>query len=186
MKKQSYQRLFFSLTIFTTVVFSLSFFSSCSSTPSTATIPAITTLDLNNFTAKWYEIARIPIPVAQDWVGTSDTYVSNADGTWTVLYEGYKGTMTGEYQIMKQVLKIPDISKPGEMLASPLPFIWLPYRLIYMSDDQRKMLVTSSTIDYLWIMSKDSIISDEAYLELVNKSKDLGFDIKRIEKVLQK
>ncbi len=153
---------------------------------STAHIPAVSALDMNKFEGTWYELSRIPIPIAGDWVNTVDKYIHNADGSWSVRYEGNKGSPEGKRKVLKQSLRIPDASKPGEMQVSFLPLIWADYRLIYMSEDNRFMLVTSKTMDMLWLMSRESNPPAEAYDKLVARASGLGFDTGRLERVLQR
>ena len=166
-------------------ILALSFLSSCAGAPSTKDIPAVRTIDFGLFEGPWYEIARIPIPIARDWVGTMDTYIRNDDGTWVVLYEGFKGGFDGKKGLMKQKLKIPDPQVAGEMSARPFPLVWLPYRLIYWNEADRTMLVTSGTTDYLWLMAKESVPPPEVYEALMEESRRLGFDVSRIERVPQ-
>jgi lipocalin len=83
---------------------------------------------------------------------------------------------------MTQVLKHRDGAGPGEFLASPLPFLWLPYRLVAWDHDDRILLVTSSTYDSLWVMARDAVPPPEAYQRAVDKAKSLGFDVARLEK----
>ena len=159
---------------------------SCAGAPSTEGIPAVQKIDFALFEGAWYEIARIPISIASDWVGTTDTYIRNADGTWLVLYEGYKGGFEGKKGVMKQKLKGVDSSVDGEMSARPFPFVWLPYRLVYWNPENRTMLVTSGTMDYLWLMAKDPVPAPGVYETLVKESARLGFDTSRLERVPQR
>ncbi len=159
---------------------------SCAGTPSTAHIPAVERIDFELFEAPWYEIARIPIPIASDWVGTTDTYVPQEDGTWIVLYEGYKSGFDGKKGVLKQKLKPVDPDREGEMMARPFPFVWMPYRIVYWNGDTRTMLVTSGSMDYLWIMARDSVLPDAVYSSLVAEAARLGFDTARIEMVPQR
>jgi apolipoprotein D and lipocalin family protein len=158
----------------------------CASAPSTKDIPAVTAFDERVFEGLWYELARIPISIARDWVGTSDTYIRNANGTWTVLYEGYKGGFDGKKGLMKQQLKAKKDAPAGELLASPFPLIWLPYRLVYWNEAAETMLVTSGTMDFLWLMAKDPVPAPEVYQDLVDQAAKLGFDTARIERVPQR
>jgi apolipoprotein D and lipocalin family protein len=167
------------------VVLAASALISCAGAPSTKAIPAVPSFDWKTFEGKWYEIARIPIPIARDWVGTSDTYVARDDGKWTVLYEGFPGGFDAKKQVMKQTLRIEDPAAPGEMLASPLPLVWLPYRLIYWDAAGLVMLVTSATMDSLWIMAKDPLPKPSAYDAAVERARGFGFDVARLEKVPQ-
>jgi apolipoprotein D and lipocalin family protein len=140
---------------------------------------------MSRFAGTWYELARIPIPVAKDWVNTVDIYIQNPDGSWSVRYEGNKGSPTGKRKVLKQKLRIPDPARPGDMEVSFIPLVWMKYRLIHMSDDYRFMLVGSSSMDYLWLMSREAVPTDEEYRSLAEKATSLGYDVSRLERVSQ-
>ncbi len=148
-------------------------------------LPTVTVLDLDKFEGTWFELSRIPIPVAKDWVNTVDIYIPHPDGKWSVRYEGNKGSPEGKRKVLKQKLRIPDPRHPGEMEVSMIPFIWMKYRLVYMSADYRFMLVTSSSTDFLWLMSREAVPSAAEYDGLVAEAAALGFETGRLERVLQ-
>jgi apolipoprotein D and lipocalin family protein len=71
------------------------------------------------------------------------------------------------------------------MEVSFIPFVWIKYRLVYMSADSRFMLVTSASKDLLWLMSRVAVPAQADYDALVAKASSLGFDVTRLERVLQ-
>jgi Bacterial lipocalin len=149
-------------------------------------LPAtVTELDLSLFDGKWFELARIPIPIGRDWVNTRDIYIKNSDGTWSVRYEGNKGSSDGPGKVLKQRLRIPDSARPGDMEVSFIPFIWMKYRLLYMSDDYRFMVVGSSSMNLLWLMSREANPSSGEYEALKVKAASLGYDTAKLERVSQ-
>lgn len=151
-----------------------------------STLPAtVAQLDLFRFEGTWYELARIPIPIARDWVNTRDVYIHNADSSWSVRYEGNKGGSGGPRKVLKQRLRIPDPARPGEMEVSFIPFIWMKYRLLHMSGDYRFMLVGSSSMGLLWLMSREPNPSVEEYEGLKAKAASLGYDVAKLERVSQ-
>jgi len=145
----------------------------------------VTVLDLDKFEGTWFELSRIPIPVARDWVNTADIYIPHPDGKWSVRYEGNKGSPEGKRKVLKQKLRIPDPRKPGEMEVSMIPFVWMKYRLVYMSADYRFMLVTGSSTDFLWLMSREAVPSAAEYDSLVARAAAMGFETGRLERVPQ-
>lgn len=152
---------------------------------STRGIPAVHSLDMGKFRGRWYELARIPLPVARDWVQTSDVYEEGKDGFWNVRYEGKAGSASGPAKVLKQKLRIPDPAKPGEMEVSFIPGVWMKYRLIYISEDGNAMLITSKKMKYLWILSRLPQVPEETYASLVAKASEFGFDVSLLEKVQQ-
>lgn len=178
----------FSKTAFLVTVLCATAASSATAAPKpnpTESIPTISKLDLSRFEGTWYELSRIPIPIAKDWVNTVDIYIHNDDGSWSVRYEGNKGSASGPRKVLKQKLRIPDPAKPGDMQVSFIPFIWMNYRLIYMSDDYRFMLVGSSSMDYLWLMSRVARPTAAEYDSLTKKAASLGYDVTRLQRVNQ-
>lgn len=162
---------------------------SCASAPSSRSIPAVASFRESDFAGRWYEIARIPIPVARDWVNTSDEYRPLGGGRYAVAYTGdYNPRPEGGFRShgrITQRLRTPDPAKPGEMLASFLPLVWMPYRLVYLSGDLQSMLVTSGTLDYLWIMDRRQEPPEASYEALVAVARSMGFEISRLERVPQ-
>lgn len=148
-------------------------------------IPTVPTVDFSRFAGTWYEISRIPIPVAKDWVNTCDIYIPNDDGTWSVRYEGNKGSDSGPRKVLKQKLRIRNPERPGEMEVSFIPLVWLKYRLIYVSEDYRIMLVGSSSMDFLWVMSTDPLLPEEDYARVTEIASGFGYDVSRLQRVPQ-
>lgn len=72
------------------------------------------------------------------------------------------------------------------MQVSFIPLIWMDYRLIYLSEDYRFMLVGSNSMDLLWLLSTEQIPTEEEYTALVNKAVELGYDVSLLERVPQK
>ncbi len=152
---------------------------------STADLPTVASLDLKRWEGPWFELARIPVPIGRDWVNTVETYTPKGDGTFSVVYEGRKGSPQGPHRSLRQRLRIPDPARPGEMQVSFLPLVWLDYRLIYMDEDYRFMLVTGRSWNYLWLMGRAPRPAPEAYAKLVEKAAGMGFDVSRLERVPQ-
>jgi len=158
----------------------------CAKKPSsTADLPSAANLDLKRWEGAWYELARIPVPIGRDWVNTVETYTPKGDGTYSVIYEGQKGSAQGPHRSLRQRLRIPDRTRPGEMQVSFLPLVWMDYRLIYMEQDYRFMLVTGSSRNYLWLMGRERKPTREDYARLVEQAAGMGFNVSRLERVPQ-
>ncbi len=159
---------------------------SCAKSPnSTADLPSVANLELKRWEGAWYELARIPVPIGRDWVNTVETYTPKGDRTYAVVYEGQKGSPQGPHRSLKQRLRILDSTRLGEMQVSFLPLVWMDYRLIYMEEDYRFMLVTGSSRNYLWLMGREKKPSPEDYARLVERAAGMGFNVARLERVPQ-
>jgi len=159
----------------------------CASSPanSTSSIPGVKSIDMDRYLTKWYEISRIPVPVGRSWVNTSDTYSLRPDGSIRVVYEGFVKSPTGPRRTLTARQWIPDPAVMGDMKASFLPLVVNDNRVIAVDEDYAWLVVTSSTKDYLWIMSRTPVMDEAVYTSVVEKAAGWGFDTSRLERVRQ-
>jgi len=159
----------------------------CASSPanSTSSIPGVKSIDMDRYLAKWYEISRIPVPVGRSWVNTSDTYSLRPDGSIKVIYEGFVKSSTGPRRTLTARQWIPDPAVMGDMKVSFLPLVVNDNRVIAVDEGYAWLVVTSSTKDYLWIMSRTPAMDEAVYASVVEKAAGWGFDTSRLERVRQ-
>ena len=160
---------------------------SCSTPPalSTASIPAIREIDMSRYQGKWYEIARLPVPIGQTWVNTSDNYTLNPDGSVAVVYEGFEGSPQGKRRTLKGRQWIPDPRVMGETLISFIPLVANQNRIILLDPGYRYLVVTSHSKELLWVMSKTPRMEEADYRFALEKAREWGFDVSKLEKVRQ-
>ncbi len=150
---------------------------------SARSIPLVENLDIQKFTLnKWYEISRIPIPIGSDWVNTTSTYTIKKDSELSAMYEGFSETPTGKKKSLSGKAKLESNSL---WQISYIPFLYSDFRIIKVSPDYQNAIVTSGTKDFLWILCKNPKMDEKIYTEYLEFSKQNGFDISKLEKVLQ-
>lgn len=150
---------------------------------STKDILPICSIDLKRYLGTWYEIARLPNSFEKGLEYITATYNLRGDGKIEVINSGIKN---GQKKIAKGVAWIPDKNCTGKLLVS---FFWIfksQYNIILLDEvDYNYSVVTSSTSNYLWILSREPKISNELYDNLINFVSSKGFDIAKIIKVTQ-
>ena len=150
---------------------------------STKDILPICNIDLKRYLGTWYEIARLPNSFEKGLENITATYNLRSDGKIEVINAGIKN---GQKKIAKGVAWIPDKNCTGQLLVS---FFWIfksQYNIILIDEtDYSYSVVTSSTINYLWILSRKPKISNELYDNLVKFVSSKGFDVTKIIKVAQ-
>lgn len=96
------------------------------------------------------------------------------------------GVKRGVKKNIKGIAYIPDKTCTGKLLVS---FFWViksQYNIILLDKkDYNYVVITGSTNNYLWIMSRTPKISDELYSSLVDFAASKGFDVSKIIKVVQ-
>ena len=150
---------------------------------STKDILPICNIDPKRYLGTWYEIARLPNSFEKGLENITATYNLRSDGKIEVINAGIKN---GQKKIAKGIAWIPDKNCTGKLLVS---FFWIfksQYNIILLNEvDYSYSVVTSSTNNYLWILSRKPKISNELYDDLVKFVSSKGFDIAKIIKVTQ-
>jgi lipocalin len=167
------------------VVLSLLFFSAIlyGGSMSTADIKPVENLDVNKYMGKWYEIARLPTPFEDGLDYVTATYTLKSDGRVDVLNEGIKN---GRKSAAYGNARVQDPKLPSKLFVSF--FLWFGSDYIVFELDQTNYqyaMVTSSTKDYLWILSRKPKLEDGLYQNLLNTALKNGFDLTNLIKVKQ-
>jgi apolipoprotein D and lipocalin family protein len=167
--------------------FSLAFFSGCY-TPkelSTESIPTVRNFNLNRYLGTWYEIARLPHSFENGLDSVTATYSLKNDGTVKVLNRGFN-IEKGEWKEAEGKAYIPDTLAGAFLKVS---FFWIfygEYKVIVLDTlNYSYAMVTSSSKNYLWILSRTSRLEDSLYSDLIQRAKEWGFPISKIYKVPQ-
>jgi len=166
----------------TLILFSIMIFGSAYSqkTPS-----VVTSVDLNRYIGKWYEIARLPNYFERKLKCASATYTLREDGRITVLNAGNYLTDPHKTSSVTGVAWIPDKNSPAKLKVQ---FFWPfsgDYWIMYLDKDYRYVLVGDPSYKYLWILARDKKMDESTYNMLLHKAIDNGFDVKPIIKVEQ-
>jgi lipocalin len=143
-------------------------------------------LDLNRYLGKWYEIARFPHSFEKNLVGVTATYSLRDDGKIKVLNQGYKNTLDGELSVAEGKAKIPNKLEPAKLKVS---FFWIfygDYNVLELDENYQYVMIGSSTDKYFWILSRTPQMAPEVYGMLLEKARKRGYNLDKLEKVLQK
>ena len=149
----------------------------------TKDIPAACNVNIQKYLGRWYEIARFPHPFEDGLEKVTATYSLKSDGKIEVINAG---TKNGVRSSAKATAWVPDKGCTGKLLVSFFRPFKSQYKIIRLDEENYSYaVVTSSTKDYLWILSREPRISDSLYENLIEFVSDNGFDSSRIIKVRQ-
>ena len=152
-------------------------FSGCAA--STSDIPAVKDFELERYLGSWYEIARLPHRFERGLEKVRAEYSLNPDGTVKVVNSGVRDgearSVTGYAKFKK-----PD-SRTGELRVSFFRPFYGDYRIIGLDDEYRHAVVTGSTRDYLWILSREPTMPEAQLEAIVERLGKLGFAVEKLE-----
>ncbi len=150
----------------------------CHRAESTADIPAVTKFDAARYMGRWYEIARLPHWFESNVVDATAYYSLLPDGRFQVVNSGIRD---GERRSMTGYAKSLFGNDIGEF---EVRFHWPVrglYKIIYVDPDYQAAIVTSGTMDYVWILARSPMIPPQQlgkYLEMLKK---WGFAVKLLQ-----
>ena len=143
-------------------------------------------LNLEKYMGTWYEIARYDHSFERNLVGVTATYSLRPDGKITVLNEGYKNSLNGEYSRAKGKAKQPNPEEPGKLKVSFFLFFYADYYILELDKDYQWVLIGSSTDKYLWILSRPPELNKESLDNILDKARQRGYDTSKLIWVKQK
>lgn len=150
-------------------------------------VPLVPKVDLQRFTGDWYVVAQIPTPLDGGVFNAIEHYDLDAQGQIVTTYTSRKGGFDGPPQRFTPTTRImPDSGNAlwAVRFAWYWPF-WYEYRVAYLAPDESVAIIARSALDYLWVFSREPVMSDaqlEPYIEMMQR---WGYDTKRLERVPQ-
>ena len=150
---------------------------------STRDIQPVTNIDLTRYTGRWYEIARLPVIFENELDHVTATYSLKENGRIEVLNEGLR---KGKLQSVKGNASVEDPKVPAKLFVSFFLWFGSDYIVFDLDPEYRYAMVTGSTKDYLWILSRTPSMDDKIYSNLLDEAKNKGFETSNLIFVDQK
>jgi apolipoprotein D and lipocalin family protein len=168
------------------ITLTLIVFAGCASGQKRDAMRTVNNVDIEQYMGTWYEIARFPHSFERNLVGVTASYKLKSNGNVEVINQGYLHTLTGKHKKTKAFAKIPNANEPGKLKVY---FFWpfgADYLILDLDSQYQWALVGSSSPNYLWILSRSPQMDPILYQEIVSKAKQLGYNVDKLELVLQK
>jgi apolipoprotein D and lipocalin family protein len=149
-------------------------------------IKTVEHVDVKRYMGTWFEIARFPQRFEKGLVGVTANYTLLPNGNVRVLNTGHKQNLDGKLKTAKGKAKVVDASTNAKLKVS---FFWPfagDYWILELGKDYEYAVVGDESRKYLWILSRTPQMDEAAYNGLLERAKDKGFDISKLEKVPQK
>ncbi|MCX5778767.1 MAG: lipocalin family protein [Elusimicrobia bacterium] len=143
-------------------------------------------VDVARYMGTWYEIAKFPQWFEKGLVGVTANYTLLPNGKVRVLNSGYKNDFNGKYKKAKGKAWIVDKKTNAKLKVS---FFWPfagDYWIIELGKEYEYAVVGDASRKYLWILSRPPHMDESLYSEILQRIKNKGFDIGKLEKNLQK
>ena len=154
-------------------------------TPTRDPVTLVAHVDLPRFMGDWYVIANIPTFLEKGAHNAKDHYALDPDGTIATTFTFNADAPDGP---LKSYRSRGFVLDPVGKAVWGQQYIWpfkADYRIAYLSEDYRQVVVARDKRDYVWIMARTPTISDSDYDKLATFVASQGYDPLKLQRVPQ-
>ena len=165
-------------------ILGLFIFNACSvGLPKGAT--AVKNFNAQKYLGKWYEIARFDYRFERNMDQVTAEYSMKENGHIEVKNRGYN-YVKKEWKESIGEARFVDDEKTASLKVSFFKPIWAGYNVIDIDEDYKYALVAGSSLDYLWILSREKTLPENYKQRFLEKAKNLGYKTENLIWVNQK
>jgi apolipoprotein D and lipocalin family protein len=154
-------------------------------------VQTVSSLDLQRYSGKWYEIARYPNKFQRKCVGnTTTTYSTKADGNLAVfnqciMKDGTIGKANGDAKITDNTTNAKFEMSFAPKFKSFLSSDWDNYWVVDLDQNYQYAAVADPKRENLWILSRTPEMNDSIYQNVLRRVERLGFNPGKLIKTPQ-
>ncbi|HBG41036.1 MAG TPA: lipocalin [Porphyromonadaceae bacterium] len=133
----------------------------------------------DKYLGKWYEIARTDVRFEKDMIKTSAEYSMNADGSIKVINRGYHSIKKqwSRAEGKAKFRKSPDVAALKVSFFGPF---YGGYNVVALDENYQYALIIGRSPEYLWILSRQTVIPEDIKETYLQKAASLGVDIDKL------
>lgn len=166
-------------------VAALMFLAGCNGTLIPVGVSAVKPFDVTRYKGKWYEIARLDHSFERGMSNVTAEYIDNGDGTIKVINRGFSDRKNTWSEAIGRARFVgaSDVAHLKVSFFGPFYGSYVVFDLDQAN--YQYALVSGPNHDYLWLLSRTPVISDELKNHLIQKAKLAGFDTSQLIMVKQ-
>lgn len=136
--------------------------------------------DTEKYLGVWHEVARLPNRIEKNLKNLTEEYSLNEDGTIKVVTRAYNFDKNKPVEAEGRA-KFVGSSTRGKLKVAYFVPVYLDYNVLDIDGDYQYALVSGSSLDYLWILSRENTIPEDTQARFLGKATYLGFDVSKLE-----
>lgn len=154
-------------------------------------VQTVSSVDLQRYAGKWYEIARYPNKFQRKCAGnTTTTYSTKSDGSLAVfnqciMKDGTIGKANGDAKIADTATKAKFEMSFAPKFKSFLSSDWDDYWVVDLDQNYQYAAVADPKRENLWILSRTPEMNDALYQNVLRRVERLGFNPGKLMKTPQ-
>lgn len=146
----------------------------CSSSPPDG-LTVVDDFDINRYTGRWYEIARLDHRFERGLSNVTAAYELQDDNSVSVLNRGYNDEEQQWDEADGRAKFVGDPSQ-GSLKVSFFGPFYGGYHIIALDQDNYQWaMISGPSRDYLWILAREPVLDDAVYQSLADQARSSGF-----------
>lgn len=146
----------------------------CSTRPPEGITP-VSPFDIQRYSGKWYEIARMDHAFERGLSDVSAQYRIQPDASVEVINRGYDSSKQAWKQTIGRAVFTGSPQRAALKVSFFGPF-YGAYNVVVLDPDYRWALVIGPSRDYVWILARDKQLSAAVRAQLIEQARALGVD----------
>ena len=142
-------------------------------------------VDIPRFMGDWYVIAAIPTRFERGAHDSRESYALRPDGRIDTTFSFSADGFDGPRKTFRSTASVLDAAGAvwGQQYIWPIK---ADYRVAYLSDDYRHVVIGREKRDYVWIMSRTPTMPDAELDRLIAFVGTQGYDAAKVQRVPQR
>lgn len=149
------------------------------------TLETVTSVDLDKYAGKWYEIASYPQRFQKGCYCTTAEYTVSEKGYVIVENRCNKDSINGKQSYIKGKAFVEKDSGNSKLKVQ---FFWPfkgKYWIIDLAEDYSYAVVSHPNKKYLWILSRTPKMEEKIYQQILTRLEEKGFDLTKLQTTKQ-
>ena len=134
-------------------------------------------IDLQKYSGRWYEVARLHNKIEEECVAGQVTYTPSDDSGFNVVDSCIRA-LCGP-KLYHPSMKVLDPGTNAKFRLTFFPFVWKDYWVLDYAPDNSWVVLGEPTGKYLWLFSRTPDLQAHK-AALVARAKSLGYDISKL------
>ena len=139
-------------------------------------IEPVTDFDKSRYLGTWHEIARLDHSFERGLIDVKAEYSLRDDGAVRVINSG-TDSETGERKVANGHAKFVGDEGTAHLKVSFFGPFYGSYVVFELDPDYRYAFVAGYNTNYLWLLARETDISDEIRKEFIDRARALGFGV---------
>lgn len=139
-------------------------------------------LDLNRFSGKWFEIARMPGKHSNVF-GTTLNYTLNADNSLDVQFCYRQGSLEGPERTEQKHIHIAQPDNRAQFKKQVFGPLNTDYWVLEIGKNYEYAVLGTPSRKHLWILSRSPKFDQARYEEILQRMSEQGFEIGKLQRV---